>query len=98
MIKPQIHCLNYTTMKHINQNNMEAKTAVEWLIEQIKEDQNVKAKSGSEWKKTFDQALKIERIQSEQYAAFCVRCDRDELPLLEFESYTNIKKEEEEDV
>ncbi len=92
MIKPQIHYLNYTTMKHINQNNMEAKTAVQWLIEQIKEDQNVKAKSGSEWKKTFDQALKIETIQSQQYAEFCVRCDRDKLPLLEFESYINIEE------
>lgn len=72
---------------------MEAKTAVQWLIEQIKEDQDVKAKSGSEWKKTFDHALKLEIIQSQYYAEFCVKCDRDELPLLEFESYINIDTE-----
>ena len=39
------------------------KTAVEWLIEQIKSDQYQKALSLSEWMKVFEQAKEIEKEQ-----------------------------------
>ena len=39
------------------------KTAVEWLIEQIKSDQYQKALSLSEWMKVFEQAKAIEKEQ-----------------------------------
>jgi hypothetical protein len=39
------------------------KTAVEWLIEQIKSDQYQKALSLSEWMKVFEQAKEMEKEQ-----------------------------------
>jgi hypothetical protein len=33
------------------------------------------------------EALEMEKEQSQNYAEFCVRCDRENLPLLDFESY-----------
>jgi len=42
---------------------MSKQTAVEWLIQNIKEDQTVKAKSMSEWVKTFNQAKAMEKEQ-----------------------------------
>jgi hypothetical protein len=38
-------------------------TAVEWLIQNIVEDQTIKAKSMSEWIKIFEQALAMEKAQ-----------------------------------
>ena len=38
-------------------------TAVEWLINQIKDDQVNKAKSEVEWQNVFKQALKMEKNQ-----------------------------------
>ena len=40
------------------------KTAVEWLVEQIKSDQYQKALSLSEWLKVFEQAKAMEKEQS----------------------------------
>lgn len=39
---------------------MEKKTAVEWLIEQIKSDQNQKALSPSEWMQVLERAKRME--------------------------------------
>lgn len=44
---------------------MQQQTAVEWLIEQIKSDQNQKAKSASEWMEIFEQAKQMEANQSD---------------------------------
>ena len=38
-------------------------TAVEWLINQIKEDQSIKAKSMGEWNTVFEQAKEMEKEQ-----------------------------------
>jgi hypothetical protein len=38
-------------------------TAVEWLIQNIVEDQTIKAKSMSEWIKIFEQAKAMEKAQ-----------------------------------
>ena len=38
-------------------------TAVEWLVEQIKSDQNQKALSASEWMQVIEQAKQIEKEQ-----------------------------------
>ena len=38
-------------------------TAVNWLVEQIKSDQNQKALSASEWMKVIEQAKDIEKQQ-----------------------------------
>jgi hypothetical protein len=37
--------------------------------------------------KVLQQAKEMEKQQSQQYAEFCVMCDREKLPLLDFESY-----------
>ena len=38
-------------------------TAVEWLVEQIKSDQNQKALSASEWMQVINQAKQMEKEQ-----------------------------------
>jgi hypothetical protein len=55
-------------------------TAVEWLISQQKHNQFFDIE-------TIEQAKEIEKQQSQQYAEFCVMCDREKLPLLDFESF-----------
>ena len=47
------------------QNNMKSVTAVEWLIQNIVEDQTIKAKSMSEWIEIFEQAKAMEKLQIE---------------------------------
>jgi len=39
------------------------KTAIDWLIEQIKDDQFKKVKTDLEWSKIFEQAKEIEKQQ-----------------------------------
>ena len=38
-------------------------TAIDWLVDQIKSDQNQKALSASEWMQVIEQAKEIERKQ-----------------------------------
>lgn len=42
---------------------MKQQTAVEWLAEQIKSDQNQKALSASEWMQVIEQAKQMEKEQ-----------------------------------
>ena len=42
---------------------MNKQTAVNWLIEQIKSDQNQKALSASEWMQVIEEAKAMEREQ-----------------------------------
>lgn len=42
---------------------MNKQTAVEWLVDQIKSDQNQKALSASDWMKVIDQAKQMEKEQ-----------------------------------
>lgn len=37
--------------------------------------------------KATQQAKEMEKKQAQKYAEFCVMCDRENLPLLDFESY-----------
>ena len=43
---------------------MKKQTAVEWLVEQIKSDQNQKALSPDEWMKVIEQAKQMEKEQT----------------------------------
>jgi hypothetical protein len=43
-----------------------AQTAVEWLVEQIKSDQNQKALSPNEWMQVIEQAKAMEKEQSNE--------------------------------
>lgn len=43
-------------------------TAVEWLIDNIVQDQNVKAKPMSEWLKIFEEAKEMEKQQIDNKA------------------------------
>jgi hypothetical protein len=45
-------------------------TAVEWLVEQIKSEQNQRALSASEWIKVIEQAKQMEREQMIKFAEF----------------------------
>ena len=45
---------------------MKKQTAVEWLVDQIKSDQNQKALSASEWMEVIEQAKAMEREQIEE--------------------------------
>ena len=49
---------------------MKKETAVEWLVEQIKSDQNQKALSASEWMEVIKQAKAIEREQMLKLISF----------------------------
>lgn len=42
---------------------MSKQSAVEWLVEQIKSDQNQKALSATEWMQVIEQAKQMEREQ-----------------------------------
>ena len=46
----------------LKRNNMK-QTAVEWLIQNIVEDQTIKAKSMSDWIKIFKQSKEMEKQQ-----------------------------------
>ena len=43
--------------------DMKQQTAVEWLVEQIKSDQNQKALSATEWMKVIEKAKQMEKEQ-----------------------------------
>jgi hypothetical protein len=65
-------------------------TAVEWLLEQInnvKPNQFCSIETIKEW---CEQALEMEKQQSEKYATFAINCDRKQLPVLNFEDYIKL--------
>ena len=49
---------------------MAQQTAVEWLVDQIKSDQNQKALSASEWMGVIEQAKQMEKEQTIEFAEF----------------------------
>ena len=63
--------------------NNKQQTAVEWL-QSIELERDLTL---ADWK----QAKEIESRQSQAYAAFCVRCDREKLPLLEFGGWIKLE-------
>ena len=72
---------------------MAQQTAVEWLVKQIKSDQNQKALSASEWMQVIDQALQMEREQIEQAFIkgneFVPKWKINGVPYIESEQYYN---------
>ena len=58
-------------------------TAVDFLMDKLF-DPSMMVDEQVKW---FEQAKEIEKQQSQQYAEFCVRCDRENLPLLDFKSF-----------
>jgi type IV secretory pathway VirB4 component len=81
--------------------NNKQQTAVEWQFEQL--FNSFEKFNNSEY--TFDEYLKrnleireqakeMEKQRSQAYAAFCVKCDREKLPLLEFEDWIKLEESE----
>lgn len=74
------------------------KSAISFAIEEIYtkmvESKNVLSKRSNDYRLGLSDAIivlenikLIETTQAQEYAEFCVRCDRENMPLLDFESY-----------
>jgi 2-hydroxy-3-keto-5-methylthiopentenyl-1-phosphate phosphatase len=63
-------------------------TAIDWLVEKHINQ------CGVLLLKDIESAQKMEIKQAQEYAEFCVHCDRNNLPLLDFEGFINLKSEE----
>lgn len=64
-------------------------TALEWLLENIISEPY----SQEDWKHNsdcWDKAEEMEKQQSHEYAEFAIRCDRDNLPILEFIAFIKL--------
>ena len=61
-----------------------SKTAVEWLVEQYYDSE------GKLTRQDIEQAKEMEVKQSQDYAAFCINCDRKNYPIVDFESYLKL--------
>ena len=61
-------------------------TAIEYLAEQLLAKYRLKIDNYQE----FNQAKEREVKQSQDYAAFCINCDRKNYPILDFESYLKL--------
>jgi len=57
-------------------------TAVEWLIERLM--------NGQVDNKMLETAKEMEEKQSQDYAEFCINCDRKNYPIVDFESYLKL--------
>lgn len=68
---------------------MAQQTAVEWLIEEIKKFDSGRSQYYSKIA-IYNHAYRMEKEQSHNYADFCVRCDRDQMKLLDFNDYMKI--------
>lgn len=71
---------------------MSKQIPIEWLIDQVKgylwQDMFI-------WQKeaVFDKAKSMSAETIQDYARFCIQCDRENLPLIDYESYIKeIKK------
>lgn len=59
-------------------------TAVEWLVEQMKDD------FISYPDEIIKQAKELEKEQSHKYAEFAIRCDRKDMKVLNFKDFINL--------
>jgi hypothetical protein len=62
-----------------------AQTALEWFFDKLK-NHEIQA----EHFELYKQAKEMEKEQCHNYADFCVRCDRDQMELLDFNDYIKI--------
>jgi hypothetical protein len=80
--------------------NNKQQTAVEWLVGQLQQTRdwqrviNEANQSTTAVRNVIEEAKQMENEQSQAYAAFCVRCDREKLPLLEFEDWIKLEESE----
>ena len=66
----------------LNQNKM---TAVEWLVNQLKESIGLKDMQ------VIEQAKEMERQKAHEYAEFAIRCDRMNMKILNFEDWIKLE-------
>ncbi len=59
-------------------------TAVEWLVEKLKENG---VNFWQEEIEMIEEAKEMEKTKATEYAEFCIRCDRASLPLVKFEDW-----------
>jgi hypothetical protein len=64
--------------------NNKQQTAVEWLEQEM-------LKPNLSMKEILEQAKDMQKEQSQAYAEFCVKCDRNKLPLLEFDGWVKLQ-------
>ena len=70
-------------------SNNKQSSSVEWFKKEL-EDYGTSERLKIDWKtfdELFEQAKAMQQEQAKQYAEFCVQCDRQNLPLLEFNSW-----------
>ena len=78
--------------------NNKQQTAVEWLVGQLQQTRdwqrviNEANQSSTYVRNVIEQAKEIENKQSQTYAEFCVTCDRNKLPLLEFDGWVKLEE------
>ncbi len=75
--------LNNTTTKPLNQNRM--KTAVELFKLRL-----IQRGIGFN-QKDFEEAKEMESKQAQEYAEFAIRCDREDMKILDFDGYMNLE-------
>jgi hypothetical protein len=81
-------------MKHLILKKMSKQTAVTWMIDKIINKQNGTFDGFPvlSLDEIFEQALKMESEQSQNYAAFAIRCDRTKMKILEFNDYIKLEE------
>ena len=65
-------------------------TAVEWLFENLLENP-ISIQDIIYNEEVFNNAKEMEKQQSQEYAEFAIRCDREDLKILDFDGYINLK-------
>jgi len=65
-------------------------TAVEWLAEQFYDIVELYPSEVEKVRIAIQQAQEMEKDIAQQYAAFAIECDRNELPVLEFDGWINL--------
>lgn len=70
---------------------MEQKTATQWLIEQLTAIGQLEVPQGSNAVTAIiEQAKAMEKEQSHLYAEFAIRCDRNDMKILNFEDWMKL--------
>jgi hypothetical protein len=67
-------------------------TAIEWLKEQFLKHELIFDPEIKNFEQhLFNEALEMEKQQSQDYAKFAIYCDRKDLPILNFEDYIKLQ-------
>ena len=67
-------------------------TAIEWLVETItkKHDKHFSTFYGAE----IEQAKEMERGHAQLYVIFCLRCMKENIPIIKFEDFIKLEGDE----